>query len=88
MDLDGKGISDVQTDEQCYFVHDIARYIYEKYRMHGEVDLNEIYSDLDVHPIFPSDGYKDDIKNELKHFFGVKFPRGGKAVFDMQGVLK
>lgn len=88
-DSAGKGISDVQTDEQCFFVHDIAKYIYEKYSSRNEVHLNEIYGDLDIHPIFPSDGYKDDIKRELKQLFGVKFPRGGKVIFsDTQGALK
>ena len=87
MDLDGDGTSDVQTDEQCYFIHDIAKYIHKKYSARGEVELKEIYDDLDTHPIFPSDGYKDDIKRELKQFFGVKFPKGGKAIFtDTQGV--
>lgn len=89
LDLDGNGVSDVQTDEQCYFVHDIAKYIYEKYNSRGEVNINEIYADLDVHPIFPSDGYKDDIKRELKQFFNVRFPRGGKVVFSAkQGVSR
>ena len=89
MDLDGNGISDVQTDEQCYFIHDIAKYIHDKYCARGEVGLNEIYDDLDVHPIFPSDGYKDDIKRELKQFLGVKFTKGGKVIFsDIQGAVR
>ena len=89
LDLDGNGISDVQTDEQCYFIHDIAKYIHDKYCARGEVGLNEIYDDLDVHPIFPTDGYKDDIKRELKQFFGVKFPKGGKVIFsDVQGAVQ
>ncbi|MBQ6844687.1 MAG: three-Cys-motif partner protein TcmP, partial [Agathobacter sp.] len=89
LDLDGNGVSDVQTDEQCYFIHDIAKYIYDKYCARGEVGLNEIYDDLDAHPIFPSDGYKDDIKRELKQFFGVKFPKGGKVIFsDIQGAVR
>jgi len=89
LDLDGNGISDIQTDEQCYFIHDIAKYIHDKYCARGEVGLNEIYDDLDVHPIFPTDGYKDDIKRELKQFFGVKFPKGGKVIFsDVQGAVQ
>jgi len=89
LDLDGNGVSDVQTDEQCYFIHDIAKYIHEKYSTRGEVGLDEIYNDLDSHPVFPSDGYKDDIKRELKQFFGVKFPKGGKVIFsDTQGAVQ
>lgn len=81
LDLEGTGVSDSQTDEQCYFVHDIAKYIFEKYSPRREVKLLEIYQDLDTHPVFPSDGYKDDIKKELKEFFGVTFPRGGNVIF-------
>lgn len=89
LNFDGNGVSDVQTDEQRYSIHDIAKYIHEKYSSRGEVELNEIYNDLDTHPVLPSDGYKDDIKRELKQFFGVKFPKGGKAIFsDTQGAVR
>lgn len=71
-----------QTDEECYYVHDIAQYIFGKYHHRGEVPLNEIYDDLDQHPIFPSDGYKNEIKANLKQMFGVSFPKGqNKSVF-------
>lgn len=75
LDLDGDGFADTPTDEQCYYVQDIAKYIYEKYAARGKVELNEIYADLDVHPIFPSDGYKDDIKRELKQRFCVELKK-------------
>lgn len=89
LDLYGNGTADVQTDEQCYFIHDIAKYVYEKYGSLGEVDLGKIYHDLDIHPIFPSDGYKEDIKRELRQFFGVKFQKGGKVIFPIkQGALQ
>lgn len=81
LDLDGDGFADTPTDEQCYYVQDIAKYIYEKYAARGKVELNEIYADLDVHPIFPSDGYKDDIKRELKQRFCVELKKGGKVIF-------
>lgn len=83
-DLDGIGMSDSETDAQCYYVHDIAKYIFEKYSPRGKVELKEIYQDLDIHPIFPSDGYKDNIKRELKQFFGVTFPRGGNVIFPVK----
>lgn len=75
------GVIDTKTDEQCYCIHDIAKFIYEKYNSKDNVDLSMIYSDLDTHPVFPSDGYKNDIKMDLKNIYGVKFPRDGKVIF-------
>ena len=53
------------TDEECYTVSDIAKYIYNKYKINKTVLLSDIYDDLDKHPIFPSEGYKREIKTEL-----------------------
>lgn len=75
LDFDGDGFADTPTDEQCYYVHDIAKYIFEKYKHMGTVPLSTVYEDLDKHPIFPSDGYKTEIRNELSRF-GVKITKG------------
>lgn len=89
LDLDGTGFVDTPTNDQCYYVQDIAKYIYEKYNTRGEVELSEIYADLDVHPIFPSDGYKDAIKRELKQCFNLTFKKGGKVIFpNKQGAVR
>ncbi|MBQ7366285.1 MAG: three-Cys-motif partner protein TcmP [Spirochaetaceae bacterium] len=55
-------------DAECYTISDIAKYIYEIYKTRGTISLREIYADLDSHPIFPSDGYKNEIKSALKRF--------------------
>ena len=83
-DLGGTGDVDTLTDIHCYDVHDIAKYIYHKYKSLQSVSLEVIYKDLDEHPVFPSDGYKDEIKRELKQFFGVTFPRGGNSIFPIE----
>ena len=54
------------SDPECYTVVDIAKYIYEIFKDKGTVLLSEVYKTLDEHPIFPSDGFKPEIKNELK----------------------
>lgn len=74
----------IQTiiDDNCFFVKDIAKYVYDNYSNKGTVNLDDIYFDLDRHPIFPSDGFKPQIKNELKLSYGVSFPKGKNiAVF-------
>ena len=75
LDFNGDGFLNSVTDEDCYYVKDIAKYIFEKYSAFGRVSLEAMYKDLDVHPIFPSDGYKNEIKAELKERYYVKATR-------------
>lgn len=75
LDFNGDGFLDSVTDEDCYYVKDIAKYIFEKYSAQGRVLLEVMYKDLDVHPIFPSDGYKNEIKAELKDRYYVRATR-------------
>lgn len=75
LDLNGNGFLNSVTDEDCYYIKDIAKYIFEKYSALGHVSLEVMYNDLDVHPIFPSDGYKNEIKAELKERYYVKATR-------------
>lgn len=63
------------VDDYCYYISDIAKYIYDKYHVEKEVSLKIIYNDLAVHPIFPSEGYLNEIKRELKKSYGVSFTR-------------
>lgn len=80
-DVDGSGFPATQTDEECYYVKDIARDIYDKFHARGSVKLSEIYQYLDEHPIFPSVGYKQDIKRELKVYAKVPKSVDGDVVF-------
>lgn len=75
LDFNGDGFLNSVIDEDCYYVKDIAKYIFEKYSALGRVSLEVMYKDLDVHPIFPSDGYKNEIKAELKERYYVKATR-------------
>lgn len=81
LDFNGIGICETETDDECYYVHDIAKYIFEKYKNLGTISLNDIYYDLDVHPIFPSDGYKNEIKASLKRIYGVTISKDGNISF-------
>ena len=71
------------TDHDCYNIGDIANDVYNRFHTQKDVPLNEIYSYLDSHPIFPSEGYKEIIKKELRDVYNVTFPKGQhKAVFN------
>ncbi|MBQ7032384.1 MAG: three-Cys-motif partner protein TcmP [Clostridia bacterium] len=84
IDFDGSGVAQTTTDDSCYYIKDVAKYIYAKYNERGTVSLEEIYNDLDQHPIFPSDGYKNDIKTELRNTYEVSFQRDGKVIFPLK----
>lgn len=71
----------IATDNQCYTVSDIAKYIIAEYKSQNEVLLDDVYKDLDIHPVFPSDGYKSEIKEELKSFHNVKIIRKNKKQY-------
>lgn len=54
------------TDENCFYVSDIADFIEEKFTGRMSVSLDEIWAAVDEHPVFPSDLYKNEIKKDLK----------------------
>lgn len=84
LDLNGDGAVDSPTDEDCYFIKDIAKYIYNKYKHDNPLYLKTIYADLDEHPVFPSDGYKNDIKDALRSTYGAEFHRDGTVKFSTE----
>lgn len=56
----------LKADEYCYYVQDIVEYVMKKYSGQSNVPINDIWKLLDEHPIFPTDGYKNKIKKQLK----------------------
>lgn len=54
------------TDENCYYVQDIVNFIIETFSGRKDVPLKEIWDTVDEHPIFPSDLYKNEIKDQLR----------------------
>lgn len=56
----------LESDEYCYNVHDITQYLINNFKGQNEVSEEDIWKCLDNHPIFPSDGYKREIKHCLK----------------------
>jgi len=58
----------VEEDDSCLHVVDIAKYLDRSFRGRKQVPLNELWELLDNHPIFPSDGIRDEVRKELKGF--------------------
>jgi three-Cys-motif partner protein len=66
LDMTGGGIITTKTDEYCYYPQDIVKYLHEKFKRQPNVPLDEVWGTLDEHPVFPSEGYKPQIKSMLK----------------------
>lgn len=74
-DLDGIGDIKTNTDERCYYVKDIVDYLQIHFVGQHNVHFDELWALLDEHPVFPSDGYRNLIKSELKTRYGAKVSR-------------
>lgn len=70
--FDENGFITTETDKSCFHVRDIAKYLQESFKGRKLVSLNEMWELLDDHPIFPSDGYRNEIKRELLTTYGTK----------------
>ena len=71
-----------RTDENCYYVPDIASYLQSVFRGRRDVPLNEIWSLLETHPVFPSDGFRPEIKRLLKVEHGAIIGRSSVTFSD------
>ena len=72
LDFDGIGLPEITTDTYCYYVQDIAIYLQKKFNGQKDISLDSIWKALEEHPVFPSEGFRKEIKNELKTLFGAK----------------
>ncbi len=62
-------------DSDCYEIRDIAQYIYSKYCEYGEYSIKQALDELKLHPVFPSYGYRTQIRVALQDM-GVKIKNG------------
>lgn len=61
-----------EEDESCLHVIDIAKYLQRCLKDRKQVPLDEMWELLDNHPIFPSGGFRNEIKSDLTDFFDAK----------------
>ena len=57
--------------EFCFYIKDIAEYLQKSFNGKSDVPMSEVWELLDGHPVFPSDGFRPQIKNELKQNYGA-----------------
>ena len=52
-----------KVDKDCYHIKDIASFVHNSFKGEISVPLKNVWSLLDSHPIFPSEGFRLEIKN-------------------------
>ena len=74
MNFDEKSKSEIDEpiDEGCYTIHDVAGYLQHVFSGQEKVPLDEIWTVLADHPIFPYDVFRKEIKNELIQYYQAK----------------
>lgn len=83
--VSGEACTCSEVDEYCYDLYNVAAYVQNNFRGCENVKLNDIWEYIDEHPIFPSDGYKPDIKRLLKNEYNAKESRGLMSFEDRRG---
>jgi len=82
-DLSGDGFAKPDVDEYCYDLNSIALYLQENFYGRKDVPLEEVWAILDKHPVFPSEGYRPQLKSILKKDSGAKLSQ--KAITFSEG---
>lgn len=72
-DFNNDGFFAPATDESCFFATDIAKYLQKSFAGQSNVPLDSLWQVLDYHPIFPSEGFRKEIRYELKNTYGATF---------------
>lgn len=82
LDFEGIGAPKTHTDEFCFYIKDIAEYLQKSFNGRSNVPLSDVWTLLDSHPVFPSDGFRPQIKNELKQNHGASVSRSTISFVD------
>lgn len=73
LDFSNGGFIAPATDESCFFVSDIAKYLQKSFSGQSNVPLEALWQLLDYHPVFPSKGFRNEIRAELKNTYRASF---------------
>lgn len=82
LDFEGMGEPKTHTDEFCFNSKDIVEYLQKPFDGRSNVPLSGVWTLLDRHPIFSSDGFRPQIKNELKQNYGASVSRSTISFVD------
>ncbi len=74
------------SDKDCYKIKDIANYLQLQFKGKEDVPLETIWKVLETHPVFPSDGFRRQIKKILKTEYRA-VERKGKMSFSDKDLI-
>lgn len=83
--LTGETVRVTSIDEYCYDVFNMAAYVQNNFKGQNNVPLENIWCLLDRHPVFPSEGYKKELKNILKKDYDAKVSTKSITFADRRG---
>lgn len=69
-DTNDMTVTTTPADENCYYPKDIANYLHKLFIGQKSVLLTDVWAALEEHPVFPSDGFRKEIKKCLQTTFG------------------
>lgn len=75
LNLSDGGVANTQADEFCYYIKDIADYLQKAFDGQRNVPFDKVRALLDEHPVFPSDGFKKEIRSELRQNYNAQMTR-------------
>lgn len=75
IDFEQSGHVRTKVDECCYYIKDMVEYLQEHFRGQANVPIEALWALLDDHPVFPFDGYRNEIKRGLKENYGARISK-------------
>lgn len=68
------------VDDSCYNLDDIANFIQKEFSGKNDISWDKVWAIVDQHPLFPSDGYKNELKKRLKDSYDVVIDTKNKTM--------
>lgn len=70
--LTGETVSVISVDEYCYDVFNMAAYVQNNFKGQIDVPVKKVWELLEGHPVFPSEGYRKELKRILKNDYDAE----------------
>ncbi len=81
-----EGFNDVHsstiTDQDCYTLDNVAEYLQKTFNGESSVPLKCVWGALEIHPVFPSEGFRKEIRSILENFYQAKIEKNSISFRD------
>lgn len=72
-------------DEYCYTLDNVAQYLQEHFFGQNDVPKEEVWSLLETHPVYPSEGFARELCSILKNTYDAKISKSTITFSDRRG---